>query len=87
VRSRGFPKYFSKFLLKYQLVLLYHLQVLLVQDALFNNSKEFLWGDEPNFSVMTDLQFEVVQTYLPRFQDLLVQFQVRVLLLQLPRQV
>jgi hypothetical protein len=78
---------FSKFLLKYQLVLLYHLQVLQVQDALFNNSKEFLWDDEPNFSIMTDLQFEVVQTYLPRFQDLLVQFQVRVLLLQLPRQV
>lgn len=78
---------FSKFLLKYQLVLMYHLQVLQVQDALFNNSKEFLWDDEPNFSIMTDLQFEVVQTYLPRFQDLLVQFQVRVLLLQLPRQV
>lgn len=78
---------FSKFLLKYQLVLLYHLQVLQVQDALFNNSKEFLWDDEPNFSIMTDLQFEVVQTYLPRFQDPLVQFQVRVLLLQLPRQV
>lgn len=57
------------------------------QGDQFNNSKEFLLDDEPNFSIKIGLQFEVEQIYLLHFLDLLAQFQVEDLPLLQLRQV
>ncbi len=73
---------FSEFLLECRLVPLCRLQVLLALNVLFCNSSKCLLENEPNSSIMLSPLSGAIQTYPLHSQDLLAQFQAKVLPLQ-----